>query len=119
MNLLPPFGAHAAIKYASSYDAIPGTVYIEVSHAGDKYIEGSLEADLMWMLLPYYILFTRSAPIWLLVQNLTNLAQRGFATQWNLIIQTEEDLKMVWQHIRAHSAMETNRLLSEIAGRGK
>jgi len=112
-SINPPFNAYAAIKYGMSYQCLPGVVYLETEQAGDIYIAGLIEADHMREMLPYYILYTVQSPINVLLINQSALNQQALGTQYMLIIQTEDDLKEVREHLRACSMVESNRLASE------
>lgn len=109
---LPPIGADYAIKFAMSYDCVPGALYVETTQAGDMYVRGTIEASWMreeWA--PYYVLYSKSDPLVVLLRNTTPLNQRFIGTQYILIIDTADNLNTVRQHLAAYSAVETNRLL--------
>lgn len=112
-SIFPPFNSFAAIKYGMSYDAIPGNIYLEVSHGGNTYIAGIIENDHMIEILPYYILYTQSDPLQVLLQNQSVLNQAALGTQYMVTIATEEDCNAVKNHIIAYSSIETNRLAVE------
>ena len=77
------------------------------------YIQGNIEADLMRELLPYYIVFSQSNPIGLLMRNNTALNQIAYATQWQLIINTEDDFRQVMARLKERSAETETQLARE------
>lgn len=116
-SLGPPVGAHAGLKYSAtiSEQVVPGSIYMEVAQAGNMYVAGFNEADWQREYLSYFVIFTDANPIHMQVQNVSAVNQDFLATQWLLVIPTEEALKQILQHMAAASQVRTNELLQKIA----
>ena len=112
----PPTGYYAAIKYALSIsqDTVPRTVYNTVTQGGVTYTVGMITPDWSREYLNYFIVFTEAEPILLELTNISNVNQRCDATQWNVLIPTQEDFLLVKEHIAAQSSLVTNSLLKEL-----
>lgn len=124
-SIVPPFNAYAAIKYAMTYECLPGTIYLETTQGGDQYIAGTIEADQMRTMIPYFVLYTIGNPINVRLANQSVLAQQAIGTQYMLVIDTVENFGAVQEHLAALSclrtnelAVETNELLRQIANIG-
>ena len=122
-SLAPPLNSYAAIKYSGtvSENTIPGAFFMEAVHAGNLYISGFIEADWMREYLAYFLMFTRSEPIYFRLVNTSTLNQQFIGTQWSLLITTEQDLQAINRHLAEYSAnvtgklaQETNQLLRQI-----
>jgi len=111
----PPSTNYAAIKYATSYsdDIIPSTVYLNAGVAGNTFFTGMVEEDWSREYLPLLVLFTQKIPMFIQIQNLSQLNQRFVSTLWCLIIPSEDDLDLVLEHIAAFSAVNSNALAKE------
>jgi len=120
-SISPPLGVYAAVKYGITYNCVPGTLYLEVTVSGDKYVEGTVEIDLMREIVPYWIVYTIREPITLVIWNLSPLQQFLIATQFEILIDTDVAMEKVKKEMAALSASESislskqaNALLSAI-----
>lgn len=108
-SLSPPLGAYAGIKYAftNSAEMVPGTLYMEISQAGSKYVMGTVESDWTRDYLGYFVFFTDREPINVQLTNVSVLTQRFVATQWNILIPNEQQFGEVLKHVKAMSSVGT------------
>lgn len=112
-SLAPPLGAYAAIKYGMSYYTVPGSIYLEVTQAGNKYSMGTIEADHMRELIPYWIMYTVREPIMVLLQNISPLSQKVIGTQFMILIDTDVLLERVKKEIAALGTSESVQLAKQ------
>lgn len=113
----------ASISYGIGVACLPERIEMYWSQAGERYLEGLVTGEEMYETIGNYLIFTSAQPIQLMLVNLTALNQGIDIDMWLLMIDTEEKLKIVKQHILAYSATQTNalireqiRLLGKIAG---
>ena len=123
-TIAPPQNMYAAIKYDStaSGDLMPGTLWMEATQAGNTYESGEVNDDWIRDYMTYYILFTQAEPIYFSLWNMSTLNQRFLATQWAILIPTENEYLEIIKHLRDYSkiatldiAREANRLLEAIS----
>jgi len=114
-TLTPPFGAYIGIKHAATFSNAmnPGTLFWDVSQGGNKFSFGWIEDDWVTHPLSYFIVFSDAEPLYAQLTNTSALNQQFIATQWTILIPTEEDWRLVIKHLDAYSQINTEALAQE------